>query len=140
MSASPSPSRGAILIVEDDLTFAAYLRKRLNRAGYDVDLATDGLSALIQLRRAPPDLVILDLALPAVDGLSVLRSLRADPAIAGVPVIILTGRYSAADVEQATALGVADYLVKPTEEDALLASIARRIARRDGDSVVFLER
>ena len=110
---SSQTAQGAILLVEDDPTFAGYLNKRLTQAGYRVEWAQDGLRALAQLRRAAPDLLLMDLAIPAMDGLSLLQRLRDDALIDDVPVIVLTGRYSASDVEQATALGVADYIAKP---------------------------
>ncbi len=72
----------------------------------------------------------MDLAIPAMDGLSLLQRLRDDNLIAGVPVIVLTGRYSASDVEQATALGVVDYIAKPFDEGAFLASVAQHIRGR----------
>jgi DNA-binding response OmpR family regulator len=124
-----SPAGRAILLVEDDPTFASYLTKRLTQAGYVVEWAPDGLRALAQLRRAAPDLLLMDLAIPALDGLSLLQRLRDETLIAGVPVIVLTGRFSASDVEQATALGVADYIAKPFDETAFLASIAAHIGR-----------
>jgi DNA-binding response OmpR family regulator len=130
---NPLIHQGAILLVEDDPTFAGYLSKRLAQAGYSVDWAPDGLRALAQMRRTPPDLLLMDLAVPALDGLSLLRRMREDaelaPALANLPVIVLTGRFSASDVEQATALGVADYIAKPFDETAFLASIAVHIRK-----------
>ena len=124
---SPSPSLGAILLVEDDPTFAGYLVKRLSQVGYQVEWAQDGLRALAQLRRGAPGLLLMDLAIPAIDGISLLRQLRTEGLIDGVPVIVLTGRYSASDVEDATALGVVDYIAKPFDEPTFLASIATHI-------------
>ena len=136
----PTADRGAILLVEDDPTFANYLTKRLGQAGYKTDWAPDGIRALAQLRRARPDLLLMDLAIPAIDGLSLLRRVRDENLIGDTPVIVLTGRCSAADVEQATALGVADYIAKPFEEEAFLASIDTHIRRAAGSgSVVFLD-
>lgn len=136
----PAADRKAILLVEDDPTFAGYLTKRLTQVGYRVDWAADGIRALAQLRRQRPDLLIMDLAIPALDGLSLLRRLREEDVLGDAPVIVLTGRYSASDVEQATALGVVDYIAKPFEEEAFLASVQTHIGRGEADSVVFLNR
>jgi len=121
---------GVILLVEDDPTFASYLNKRLSLAGYRVEWAPDGLRALAHLRRERPDLMLMDLAIPAIDGLSLLQTLRDEDLLGDTPVIVLTGRYSASDVEQATALGVADYIAKPFDEAAFLASVAANIRRK----------
>lgn len=125
----PPAERGAILVVEDDPTFASYLTARLEQEGYRPAWASDGIRALGHLRRERPDLLIIDLAIPAIDGLSLLRRLRDENLIEPARVIVLTGRYSASDVEQATALGVADYIAKPFEEDAFLASVRTHMAR-----------
>ena len=85
---------GAILLAEDDATFASYLSTCLSRAGYRVEWAHDGLRALASLRRERPDLLLMDLAIPAIDGLSLLRQSRAEGLIYGLPVIILTGDIS----------------------------------------------
>lgn len=132
----PPANHGAILLVEDDPTFAGYLTTRLDQEGYGVAWAPDGIRALAHLRRARPDLLIIDLAIPGIDGLSLMRRLRDEDLFDPGRVIVLTGRYCASDVERASALGVADYIAKPFEEDAFLASVRANLGRSPGPAVI----
>lgn len=130
-----------ILVVEDDATFAAYMAKRLDQLGYGMEVVNDGLKALILLRRQQPDVIVIDLALPALDGMGLLRRLREEKLAVGVPVIVLTGRFSASDVEEATELGVTDYMVKPFQEAAFFSLLAKHVgqARPSSDNIVLFD-
>lgn len=114
-----------VLIVEDDPDLAFGLEIRLAHWGYRVQLAGDGTSGLEKARRTRPDLVLLDLGLPGIDGFEVLERMRLDAATREIPVIVLTGRDPHAARDKAIALGAQDFLTKPAENEELLASIRR---------------
>lgn len=121
------PSAGArILVVEDDPTVAEVVGRYLEREGLAVQRATDGRQALALAVASLPDLVVLDLSLPGVDGLEVLRRLRA---LAPVPVLILTARGEESDRVQGFELGADDYVVKPFSARELVARV-RAVLRR----------
>lgn len=115
-----------ILIIEDDEAILKFLRRGLAYEGYQVNTATDGDSGLTLARDNPPDLVVLDLMLPGIDGLEVCRRLRAG---GSVPILILTAKDSVNDRIQGLDLGADDYMVKPFNLDELLARI-RALLRR----------
>jgi two-component system response regulator MprA len=115
-----------ILVIEDDEGITRFLRRGLAYDGYTVDVAPDGQSGLLMARDNPPDLVILDLMLPGIDGLEVCRRLRAG---GEVPILILTAKDSLDDRVLGLDMGADDYMVKPFELDELLARI-RALLRR----------
>lgn len=114
------------LIVDDDLSLADVLAFTMRRAGYEVLLAHDGLTALERWREARPDLIILDLNLPKLDGLKVCRQVRSED---DTPVIILSVRGEEDDVVQGLELGADDYVVKPFSPRQLIAR-AEAVLRR----------
>lgn len=118
-----------LLVVEDDPQIAESLARGLRRSGHVVDALADGRSAIEALRGGSFDLVVLDLGLPGIDGLSVLRFLRGKEQKAHVPVLILTARDELGDRVQGLDLGADDYMVKPFELPELEARI-RALARR----------
>ena len=111
-----------VLIIEDDQELRELLRTTLEAEGFTAEIATDGAEGLSRLRRGIPDLVLLDLVLPGVNGLEVLMALRSDPAARRVPVIVMTGTQTQAS--ELRGLGVVALLHKPFATDALLARIA----------------
>ncbi len=115
-----------ILVIEDDSQIADLLRRGLIYEGYVVEIAADGESGLSAARDRPPDMVLLDLMLPGVDGLTVCRRLRAASA---VPILILTAKEAVPDRVAGLDAGADDYLVKPFSFDELLARI-RALLRR----------
>jgi DNA-binding response OmpR family regulator len=117
-----------VLVVDDDADARRYLGIRLTASGYATVSAGDGAAALAIARRDKPDVVLLDLGLPDADGLAVLRSLRSDPATAGIPVIVMTVSAPTVDRARALAAGATDFFQKPADNGALLASIATAIA------------
>ena len=121
-----------ILIVEDEEQIASFLRRGLTYEGYEVETAADGTTALGKARDARPDLVVLDLMLPGMDGLEVCRRLRT--AHSSLPILILTARDSVSDRVQGLDAGSDDYMVKPFALAELLARVRRppppRRARR----------
>ena len=118
-----------VLVVEDEPDIRDLLAFHLERDGYQVTRATTGPEALRQLRAAPPDLVILNLMLPELDGLEVCRRLRADPATATLPVIMLTAKGDEVDRVVGLELGADDYVVKPFSPKEMLARV-RAVLRR----------
>ena len=122
----PIPAPRRVLVVDDDEVIRSLVRDGLEREGFEVCLAGDGQSALRMLAEDGPDLVILDVNLPAVGGFDVLSSIRAS---SGVPVILLTGRVSEADCVLGLELGADDYVMKPFSPREL-ASRARAVLRR----------
>ncbi|NNJ09651.1 response regulator transcription factor [Chloroflexales bacterium ZM16-3] len=115
-----------ILLVEDETTLAETLRYNLEREGYSVMIASDGVQGLEQARREQPDLIVLDIMLPRLDGFSVCRILRQE---SDVPIIMLTARQDEVDRIAGLELGADDYISKPFSLGEFLARI-RAIMRR----------
>lgn len=111
-----------ILVVEDDRTIRQMYRSALMLAGFDVEAVDDGLAALRRLEEDHIDLVVLDLHLPRVDGLSVLGELRATSTTCDIPVVVVTGTSFQPALTAATAV-----LEKPCDPDRLLAVISRHL-------------
>ncbi len=126
MLSAESPT-GRVLVVEDDAEIADVLRRTLRQEGHDVRIAADGAEALEATAEFVPDLVILDLGLPKVDGVEVLRRLRAE---SDVPVLILTARSELSDRVEGLDTGADDYIVKPFERQELLARLRALLRRR----------
>jgi len=118
-----------ILVIEDNEDLAFGLRNNLEIEGYRVELATDGLSGLSRAREGQPDLIVLDLMLPSLDGYRVLRELRDEGN--AVPVVILTARTEEADKVRGFRLGADDYVTKPFGILELLARV-EAVMRRSG--------
>ncbi len=116
-----------VLVVEDDEDIAQALQRSLRMEGYEVRTAADGETALEQGRAFAPDLVILDLGLPKVDGIEVARSLRSED---DVPILILTARDAVESRVEGLDSGADDYLVKPFERQELLARMRALLRRR----------
>ena len=114
-----------VLVVEDDPEINHLLCAYAHLAGYETDSALAGLDALAIAAARPPGLVLLDLMLPDVDGLEVYRRLRAVPATANVPVIVLTARTASSTREEARQLGVAEYMNKPFDPDQLIETMRK---------------
>lgn len=112
-----------ILLVEDNELNRDMLSRRLSRRGYVVIVAENGEQGLELVRSESPDLVLMDMSLPGIDGWEATRRLRADPEIAGVRVIALTAHAMAGDRERALEAGCDDYDTKPVEMDRLLLKI-----------------
>lgn len=117
-----------ILLVEDNELNRDMLSRRLARRGFEVVLAGDGAEGLDAARTARPDLVVMDLSLPVLDGWEAIRRLRADPAIAAIPVLALTAHAMAGDRGQALAAGADDYDTKPVDFARLMGKIDALLA------------
>jgi len=118
-----------VLIVEDDRDIADLVAHYFGKAGFATDVLSSGREALTAIRERPPDLVILDLMLPQVDGLEICRIMRAHEATAAIPIIMLTARGDESDRIVGLEIGADDYLSKPFSPNELVAR-ARALLRR----------
>lgn len=114
-----------VLVIDDDPLVCMLVEHKLAARGYRVTTAPDGAAGLALAREEPPDLIILDMMMPILDGRQVLRQLHADPKLGSVPVIMLTARRGEGDVVDALELGAADFIGKPFSPDELAARVAR---------------
>ena len=121
-----------VLVVEDDKDIAELIVHYLQRAGHVVEIAGSGTAGLRRVKEEPPDLLVLDLMLPGMDGLLVCQTLRSDPATAAIPIIMLTARGEEAERITGLELGADDYVTKPfspRELTARVAALLRRVQR-----------
>jgi two-component system, OmpR family, phosphate regulon response regulator PhoB len=125
--------RAKVLVIEDDRSLAEVLSYNLKAAGYDVLVATDGQDGLLRAETKLPDLVVLDLMLPVVDGLAVCRRLRASAATREIPIIMLTAKAEESDEIVGFSLGADDYVTKPFSVKVLLERIKALRRRRTSD-------
>ena len=114
-----------ILIVEDNEMNRDMLSRRLKKRGFDIDVAPDGAQGMAAARGERPDLILMDMSLPVVDGWEATRQLKADPATATIPIVALTAHAMAGDREKAEAAGCDGYETKPIELPRLLETINR---------------
>jgi len=117
-----------ILIVDDDLNISELLRLCLEKEGYDTIIANDGLSAISMFKEQTPDLVLLDIMMPKVDGWQVCREIRR---VSNIPIIMLTAKSETFDKVLGLELGADDYMVKPVESKELIARIKAVLRRYD---------
>jgi len=119
-----------ILIVEDEEDVLELIRYNLDKNGYRTETAMTGPAALTKAQAVGPDLILLDLMLPGVDGLEVCRTLKKDPKTNAIPVVMVTAKGTEADVVTGLEMGAADYITKPFSPRVLLARI-RAVLRRE---------
>jgi two-component system cell cycle response regulator len=118
---------GTVMIVDDSLVIRAVVRASLAVEDYQVIQAEDGTAALNQCKLSPPDVILLDIVMPGLDGYQVLARLKADPELSHIPVVFLTGRTGMADIVAGLRAGAHDYLKKPFEPEELLARVGSAI-------------
>ncbi|MDA0977242.1 MAG: response regulator, partial [Proteobacteria bacterium] len=127
METEPAPEPAAsvrtVMIVDDSVTVRKVTSRLMERNGYEVETAKDGVDAMNQLQEIRPDVMLLDIEMPRMDGFEVLRSVRRDEAIKDLPIIMITSRTGEKHKQQAMELGVNGYLGKPFQEANLLATI-----------------
>ena len=121
-----------ILLVEDNEMNWDMLSRRLGRKGYQVSVATDGQQGLDMARSEAPDLILMDMSLPVVDGWEATRQLKAAPETRAIPIIALTAHAMAGDRQQALDAGCDDYEGKPVEFDRLLGKIRSLLGSAEG--------
>lgn len=120
-----------IMIVEDEKDIREVLAYNLEREGYKVQTAADGKQALKLIQENVPDLVLLDLMLPKIDGLEVCKRLKEDPETVAIPIIMVTAKGEESDIVLGLELGADDYMVKPFSPKELLARVKAVIRRRE---------
>ena len=112
-----------VLVVDDEPSIAKILRKQLEVAGFEVTVAVDGEDGLAKVREWKPDLVLLDVMLPKINGHEVCKTLKADPELKGIPVIMLTAKTQRQDQDLAQQQGADAFLTKPFQLAELLAKV-----------------
>jgi two-component system KDP operon response regulator KdpE len=132
-------SQKKIMVIDDDPDVRLGLQLRLKANHYDVVFAVDGLASIVEARRHMPDLIILDLGLPAGDGFSVLERLKANQSLCLIPVIVLSGRDRNANRERALNAGARFFLQKPVANDRLLSVIRLVLDGTDHTPAVVYE-
>ena len=119
--------RKKILIVDDEEDFVGLIKDRLEASGYAVISAADVLEGLEKARTEKPDLILLDVMMPKLDGYHMCRLLKFDDAFSHIPIILLTARAQERDQKLATGVGANDYMTKPFHNDALLKKIVEHL-------------
>jgi two-component system alkaline phosphatase synthesis response regulator PhoP len=128
-----------ILVVDDDREVVRLMRAYLEQAAYEVMVAYDGETAVQILRRDRPDLVLLDLMLPGRDGLDITRLVRSDPALAQIPIIMLTARIEDTDKIVGLEMGADDYVTKPCNPREVVARVRARLRSHDAPQSQMLQ-
>ena len=133
-----------IMVVDDEEDIQELVRYNLERNGYDVSCVSSGEEALEGIRSFRPDLLVLDLMLPGIDGFEVCRILKKDPKTESIPIVMLTAKGEESDIVTGLELGAEDYIVKPFSPQVLLArvrTVLRRVAREpvDEDSMIEIK-
>jgi len=126
------PTRNNLLVVDDEADIVTYLEQALSVHGYQVRSASNGADALERIRESIPDLILLDLRMPVMDGYEVIRRLKSDIVTMGIPIIVITA--SPVDKErdkvQVLGMGVAQYMTKPLSVETIVAEIKRATTER----------
>ena len=122
-TAVQAPSHPTVMVVDDSLTVRKITGRLLEREGYRVITAKDGVDALEQLLTVRPDVIIADIEMPRMDGFDLTRNVRADSKLKGVPIIMITSRTADKHKRYAEEIGVNHYLGKPYDEDILIGLI-----------------
>jgi chemosensory pili system protein ChpA (sensor histidine kinase/response regulator) len=125
----PAARQPLIMVVDDSLTVRRVTQRMLEREGYRVILAKDGVDALEHLQESLPDLMLVDIEMPRMDGFDLTRNIRGNDSTRAVPVIMITSRTADKHRNYALDLGVNAYFGKPFQEDVLLAAIAGLLGR-----------
>jgi two-component system phosphate regulon response regulator PhoB len=121
-----------VLVVDDEEDLLELLRFNLSKEGYQVSCAASGGEALKSVRADPPDVILLDLMLPDMDGLEVARRLRSDPDTRNVPIVMLTAKGEESDIVTGLELGADDYVTKPFSRKVRVARLRAVLRRRGG--------
>jgi len=120
-----APGKKRVLVVDDDPLVVKVLKDPLERAGYDVDTAYHGLDALKQVKTQKPDLIILDILMPLLDGFKVARFLKFDQNYKDIPIIVLTSRATAGEREMGEKVGANEFLCKPFRLPQVMDAVGR---------------
>ena len=118
-------NRKTVLVIDDDPFVSEFVRMALMHLGYTARIADNGMSGLATAVKERPDAILLDLAMPELDGFDFLKHRRKMPEICEIPVIILSANHTRTDVKRAMALGACGYITKPVSEDALAKRLGK---------------
>ena len=135
MASAGLTSRGRVLVVDDDVALAEMLGIVLRGEGFEPVFCADGLQAVPTFRDTKPDVVLLDLMLPGMDGIDICRAIRAE---SGVPIVMLTAKSDTVDIVLGLESGADDYIVKPFKPKELVARVRARVRRTDDQVPVSL--
>jgi DNA-binding response OmpR family regulator len=128
-----TPERRRVLVVDDQADIRLMCRVNLALEGYEVLEANDGESGLRMIREVHPDLVLLDVMMPGIDGWEVLETAKADPDLADIPIVLLTARVQREDEIRGWSSGAADYLAKPFNPSTLTQVVNRTLLDEDDE-------
>jgi DNA-binding response OmpR family regulator len=129
----PSERRRRVLLVDDDPVIVRLLEVNFRLDGFEVEGASRGEEAIDRAREWRPDAIVLDVMMPGLDGYEVCARIRDDPELSEVPVVFLTARAQDEDVARGYALGVVEYVTKPFDPEALVATVRRSIPQKPAD-------
>jgi DNA-binding response OmpR family regulator len=124
-----------ILVIDDSAFVSAVVTRLLGRAGYEVRIAESGQAGLDAVRQSPPDLILLDITLPGIDGLTVCQRIKGDPATAMIPIMLLSGIDDPAAGARGAAAGADDMLGKPFDPQVLLERVRALWVRAYGRAI-----
>lgn len=123
------PTAVDVVVADDDDDIRDLVELKLTQSGYTVRACANGVEALEEIRRQPPTLAVLDVMMPGLSGIDVLREVRADEALKGVRVVLLTARSRDTDVDMGFSTGADDYLIKPFSPRELVHRVSALVAR-----------
>lgn len=124
-----SPTAVQVVVADDDDDIRDLVELKLTQSGYEVRATANGVEALEDIRRDPPQLAVLDVMMPGLSGIDVLREIRSDEALKDVRVVLLTARSRDTDVDMGFSTGADDYLIKPFSPRELVHRVAALLAR-----------
>lgn len=116
-----------ILVVDDAKNILLVLKMSLKKAGYEVITAMDGITALEKAQEEDPDLILLDILIPKMNGFLVFEALKDEPTTAETPVVFISAKAEDEDLEKARELGAADFLIKPVKQEQLLKNVEKHL-------------
>lgn len=122
-----------IFIVDDEPTIVEYVTVILEKASYQVSSCENGTDAIEKIRAEKPDLILLDVMLPDVDGITICRQIKSNPKTNAIPVILLTSLTDATTIRDAQLFGVSDYISKPFDAKVLKAKIEKALSKRPAE-------
>jgi two-component system alkaline phosphatase synthesis response regulator PhoP len=120
-----------ILIIEDDPATSRLVDYSLNHHGYQVITSSNGMEGLRKARTESPDLIILDVMLPGMDGFEICHRLKADPATAQIPILMFSAKAQEIDKDTGIKVGADDYLTKPSAPSEIVSRVAKLLAKKD---------
>ncbi len=129
-----------VLVIDDDRTIVTVLTLRLEAKGYDVVSAIDGPTGLAEARRAMPNVILLDIRMPGMDGFGVNRRLKADPVVRNIPVVFLSAHAQETDRQAAMAAGAKYFLAKPYDSGKLFVAIEAAMGSADEERIGAIAR